>query len=559
MLTLSQQPAELSWSRNNLLFRFQSTDANGDLYGATGVQAELRTTSFFGIPEDESFDVLWTESDGSENSISFTAKDDPTDIDHIPSKDAPGFIGWTDYWILVSEALRAHPVLGPLFTFSVEHSGTGDSLFIEAPEDWEVSIDITNLSDVRFSTHVHPAVEDNTPSNYRVLVDVFFEENKNAGDFKLITQLSAIPGPDGYTAFDISETIDAAIKLAMGNLPIPAFEDNTPILADTIRRYYIRYREDYDDIDPVEWVYFDIQRAICGGVSNPIFANYDFFGAMTEGNSLLTWYPDQKNISAEQPEWIAWYNYSNSIQNVIIELRRFTSTGALTVLFKFEGNNVDVAPGEVLLIPVGYSQLAINNTSVQKYQVRVVDAEGDYENTPVYMSQPRTFYVDHSYYRNKRYIMYLNGFCCPETLRCVGHQETDLEVDRLESQRILEPFFTSSSPQEIQFDQDWVNTFTFRSGYLSRIEVDALQELLVYNKAWEVFEDGYIPLHLTDKRFRIYNSREYLYSVEFKARPRLRQRNYSNVLIPVADGQEAWLTDTETYWQTALGQPWQIP
>lgn len=575
MTTLVQEPGEVAFAKNAIPFKVLSTDGDGNLYRAIGVRAELRTTGFFAIPEDDSFDLTWTEPDGSTGTITFTAKDAYSAITEIPSDASSGYSGFTEYWILVAATIAKHPVVGPLFRVYAQHTVTGDSVFFEArdtDENWVIDLTITGLTNPSFSKHQDTdPVPDNTPNNYQVLLEVFFEDTYAAGDFARVAQLFSIPGADGYTTFDISDILDASISEAIGNLPIPAFSDNTPYLADNLRRYYIRFREDYDAITPVTWESSDIKNVMAGGISQAAWANYEFFDALSEDNAILSWYPDKKTVGPDQPEWLAWYNATLTTRQILIELRRYTSGGALSTLYKFEGNNIDVAPGEVLMIPVGYDQMAINNTAVQKYTVRVVDEAGDYENTPDYLSQLRTFYVDHNIYRSTKYLIYLSAFQLPETVRCIGQHDITLEIaatdsftatplgSRGEVELVIPSNYSSATPQRRQVTEQWENKLTYRTANLPRYEVDALQQMLVSGNCWEVYTDGYIALSIVDKKYRIYSTKDFLYALEFNCVPALRMRNYSNILIPLSETQEGWLTDLDEYWRTAWGLPWETP
>jgi hypothetical protein len=154
--------------------------------------------------------------------------------------------------------------------------------------------------------------------------------------------------------------------------------------------------------------------------------------------------------------------------------------------------------------------------------------------------------------------MYLNSFCCPETLRCIGDFKTQLQVPRSESERILTPDNSSTTAERFQYDQAFDNYFTYNSGFLSAFEVDALQELLIYNQLYEVYTDGYIQLKLTENKFDITESRQFLHATSFQAIPATRQGQYSNIVIPMTDDQEGWATQYGDYWRTTFGKVWAI-
>lgn len=569
MITLQAQPGSVAFSRNEMLFRFYCTADDGEMFGPKGVRSQLDMSTNFALDPGDTLAVVWTEANGEEQTVLFTAADDPDAEDQLPTLSSPG-IGFTyySYWSAVAAKIQAYHLVAPFFMVYAMNNGPSPAdLWIRAlviSDDWQVTWDASGVSNSNKTVTDYPTtVADNTPDNYRVLFDLFFETGYLSGNFTRILQAYGIPGADGLVRIPVDEVIDRALVASRSDLPIPAFGDNEPLKADVLRRYYVRYRESYDDLVDPAWTNGPVKTVMCGGISQSLWATYDFLGNLSNTNSLLTWFPDKKRISKDQPEWIGWYNYTAGDLEVVLEVNQTNAAGNLPAEYKHIANGVIVAPGEVLLIPVGYAQLELDDADeVQRYSVRVVDAASDYEgedSNPTYLSQERTYYLDDRYYLEKRYLMYLNGFCLPETLRCVGNRTHEIDVEREKSSRILQENYTAASPQIFQWRDSHQNRFTYRSGFLRPAEVDALTELLVYNQLWEVYEEGYIPLDVQDDRFRIRESRDTLFAITFRAIPKLKPRNYSNILIPMEVGQDAWLTDPEQYWQTIYGLPWETP
>ena len=563
MITLLESPAEITLARNPVVYRFQTTDENGMPYGAKGVTVTLAvyTNSFL---TGETLVINWTEPDGIGHQLTFVAVVSPDGINQVPANPTT----LSDYQAIAA-AIQAHYQLAPYFTVTAKEPVVGvfQLIFqaIQTTDDWAISLDASGLSNFASNTGT-PAEADNTPNGYELLLDVYFEGEYRTGDYQLVAQLSNRPGSDGKAVFNISSILEAETRRTQADPPIPNFSNNTLSLANNLRQYYVRFRQNYEGIleSPLNpgddiWQYLGTQKVLCGGIAQNLWADYNFFINLNANNSLLTWYPDGKTVSPNQPEYLPWYNYTSSTKNIVLEVRRFTASSTLLNLFKFDNSGVGVAPMETLLIPCGYDQLEIDNEEVIKYTVRVVDEASDWEGgSPEYLSQARTFYVDYDYYLEKRYLQYLNGFCVPMTLRCVGNFTNELKVERQESTRILPPDYTSSTEEEFQYDQSFENYFTYRSGWLTRWEVDALQECLIYNQLFEVYEEGYIPLHLKTNEMPITETRQQLHAVEFTAVPALKQRSYSNVGIPLEIEQEGWRTSFASFWKTVFGKTWKI-
>ena len=115
-----------------------------------------------------------------------------------------------------------------------------------------------------------------------------------------------------------------------------------------------------------------------------------------------------------------------------------------------------------------------------------------------------------------------------------------------------------------QYAQDFENIFTYRTGYKSRIEIEALQEMLIENQAYEIFQSGYVPLFITDKKFDITECLQFLHALQFKAVRSLKRINYSNSLIPCDGalpicGPSNWQSPEDECWNTPNGLNWEGP
>lgn len=332
-----------------------------------------------------------------------------------------------------------------------------------------------------------------------------------------------------------------------------------PVLAPNLRNYYFRYREDYENATALvrAWTYQGTSMALLGGLSQPLHAQFfDYLSMLDADSSLLSWYPDGKIVSPAQPEWLPWHNYTGEDKEIVLELVSYTDSATLSTLFKHEAS-LTIRAHETALIPAGYTQLAIANANVLKYTVRVVDASSDYEGgSAVYLSPARTYYVDHNYYDSIAYLMYLNAFSCPETVRCIGAFTEAAQVDRGIAQRTLGPLYSPTEAEELQYSEALQNRFTYRTGHLTKAEARALQELLLTRELHEVSTEGYIPLQLEEDSFAITETRQSLHSFTLRCRPRLAMKNYSGTLPKSTE--LGWRTAEGGFWLTNFGEPWKI-
>lgn len=571
-LTLLQAPDEISLSRNQIIVRLEGMDDAMATYGYTGASSRMTTDGNYAIPTGFSLIISWTEPNGLEQSRSFLAVSTLVPGAFIPSASLIGsYLSYLAYWEAIAAIIQANLQVGPHFTVYATSAGGNTTLHIEAQEydtEWTVTSELSGI-EAGNVTVVDAAPVTNYPDNYRCHLDILFETEYNIGTWEKVAALSIGPTEDGIFVFDLSGIIDKELRASLPSPLIPEFSADTPVIADILRQFSLRYYEIYDGLDPITAdADTTTYLAMCGGIARNTFADYGFFPNLSETNSLLTWYPEGKSVALAQPEWLAWYNYTGSAAEVVLEVVRYAADGPMQIYYLYgtvvDGTDPLTALGnEVVLWPVGFEQMGLDALpdpdDVLYYTVQVVDASSDYDGgDAVYLSQARRYYVDRAYYENTRYLMYLNGFCCPETLRAVGNLSNRLNVQREESTAQRPESYTGAFRETFQFSEDFQNYFVYRTGYLSRFEADALQELLIYNQLYEVYAEGFLPLYIRNREFPVHVDRQYLYSFEIETQPALARGNYSNTQIPLGEDQENWATAAADYWRTAYGLKWQI-
>ncbi|PHN06947.1 hypothetical protein [Flavilitoribacter nigricans] len=531
MISIVQQPGAIALSRNPMVIEFLATDDDNQPYTPKGVRSELKILSINGLEEDDTITLNWTEPDGTTGNITFTAKDSPSLSTEFISDDTigkpPSPIG---YWRAVAETINGHPTVNRHFkVYAIQYDifpSPDYSLFVEVVEvdsDWVLTMTSSTALTI---TNYDTALATTAPDNYSILVDVFFEEEYGTGEYSRISKHELPLNSTGTACLDLSEVIWQKVKGSLPQVPLNSIHGTDIVIADNLRNYYYRYREDYDDVSPA-WTVSVTKKAMAGGITQDLFATTNFLGTRSAINSLLTWYPSGKSVAPDQPEWINWFNFNVSSKSIAIELKVWTAlSDTPTISYKHTLVDPVVDMWEVANIPVGPTQLVIGDT-IKKYSVQVID-RNDYNSsgTITPLSEVRIFYIDRLPQQEVRYILYENGFCLPEVLRCTGISNNQLNVQREERTHVLPKDYTELSPEISQYKEEYSNAHTFRTGYIGRNEVDALQELLIYNRAFEVENTTYIPLHIQGNRYQVSNTNEFLNGVQFVAIRQLSDKIY---------------------------------
>lgn len=555
-LTVIQQPPAMVFSRNPVVLKFAALDDGGLPFGLRGARASMTWTAETAITTDNTVTLEWTEPSGITGSITFTAKVAPATSTQIPSAGST-FATFDEYLNWVAEVIGAHPQVSPLFQVLIDEAL--NAIYVQARDTdalWDVQF--TGSPGAQIDLDADVATDNSPPDGYKIILDVFVERVYGSAQYAHAASLHADPNTDSEVWFDLSTILHKEGLLGMPDPPLPVFDTAAPYLAPVVRNYYVRYTELVET--PVSTILADTQFFI-GGISQPLFADQNLFGALDATNSLLTWRPDGHEVAPAEPHYLAWLNYTNEVQEVKLAVTLTTPTSAETN-FAYQNNGIEVPAKHVIVFPVSLAVLldamSIENDTVQRYTVRVVTNDSNPETTIEYLSQGRSYYVDRRYFEDVRYIQYLSGFYLPETLRCTGLFQTDLDVQRQESTRILTPDYSATTQERFQFAQEWTNYFRYRTGFMRRFDLDALQELMIYGQAYEVYETGYIPLMLRGSAWRIHETGQNLYTAEIEAMPALRAVNYSNINIQLSEDQDGWLLVAGDYWRTVFGQIWNL-
>lgn len=547
-LTTTHEPLAISLSKNVIYYGL----TNGLLAGR-GVQAGYVTPNTK-IPNGNTLVINWNDADNIDYSVTFTAVANPTADNHIQDNStADDFLTWFQ---LVADKIQAHPSIAPFFKTFIGDDDPVYTLTIEAKEistDWSVEFDITGITVSQTSTTQDlTIVNSNLPANYKIHFEVFFEKSYLSNDWEQVVKLEGTPDAENKIAFQIDSILNAEIKKSYTSAPIPNISTTQAYIADNIRRYYVRYTEESGSpATKSAWTTGSIKTVLCGEIDQEEFARSNFFDGLDSSNSLLSNFPDNKEVSKTQPNYLQFYNYSANEINVNLRIFVYDEMNVQTQIVS-PLDDITVKANQTAVFPIGYEELGLSTAGVdiKYYTVKVIDA--DTQGTDY--SQFRTIIVDDAHQEHERFMLYLNAFCLPEVIRCIGEQSTDLTVTREESKKILPPDYTTTAEETIQHNEDYQVSYTYRTGYLTKAEKIALQEMIIYNDLFEIQDNGYLALYITDRSFKMVNGdRQNRFTLDFKAKPRLKKKITNADLL---SAPTSWVDPANDPWVTPDGDSW---
>lgn len=556
-VALISQPGDIVFARNPVVIQLRaSTTVGGPTYAAKGVGAYFQAALTARIATGATLTVAYTEADGTAETVVLTAAADYTPDAAIPDNSFSGTDA--EYWSAVAVEIAAHPRIGPFFSVSPIVSGADVQITLREKSTlsgWAITLSNSD----GYPVTPLAAMDDSTPANYRVLFEVFFEKTYRGGDYISAALLEGQPdGETGYLFFDIGQVLESQCRAYRSEPLVPTWSTVTPVIADNLRRWYVRYTEQAGiPATTQDWQYTDVKLAMDGGISQSAWAeNPDYLETLTTGNSILSWLPDGRPVVKEAPEFLAWFNTTHADAMLRLNRQLFSATDGLAYENQtwYDASPIVARPYETVLFPLRplLNATDFDNPDAYKSRMVVLD-EADMEVSP-----PWIYYHDKTYYESLRHIQYINGFGVPETWTCRGQYAKRLRVSRSTAQRPLSPGFDAYATDTFQYASESEPQFTYRTGYLSKGLAETLQELLMVGELYDVSEDGYVPLLLTSNDFQITDTRESLHAYEFTAVPRLRLRNYSKRAV-VAPDLNAWQEPGGEYWFDTAIQPWELP
>lgn len=549
-------PNLLSFAKNPVVFKFQAVeDGTGNLFAAVGAYARMDAGTSDKFAAGETMTITYVETDGTTEAVTFTAAAPYTAEDEIPDDTYSGTI--TQYWEAVRAKIQAHHRIAPFFT--VERTGPliANRIYVRAI-DTSPDFSVTVANTAGFTNNAFAATADITPENYVDLLEVYVEQTYLAGNFRLAAQLENTPNESGFLWFDLSSILEAECRAGLTEPVVPVWGVSDTSLADNMRRFYFRYTEKYGSPATVqEWQYEQLRTVLNGGISQSLFAAGDFLAGLNVDDAFLTWMPDGRKIGLSQPEFLAWYNWDTESRPIRLEMQWYDiDTGeASTATQHFTVLNVD--PKTVALIPANPTLLGLDSQAdAYKYRVRVVYLDDALIYQP--LSQWRTYYIDRDYFESERYLQYLNGFGTPECWRCTGEWGKKINIARAVADTPLLPDYNEFAADNFQYSRKWEVELIYRTGYITRAEAEALQEMLIAGEVYDVSEEGYIPIRLITNSFAVTDTNQDLHAYQFSAQLRLDMRNYSKKkLEDLASG--AWQEPGGQAWFDAMLVEWGLP
>lgn len=452
--------------------------------------------------EDDYFNLAW-----GDNSLTFTFKTNPDESGlQLPIYITGNIWEWLE---TVAAALRSNYLL--YSDFKVSYSGVGYNIDITAREKGEAyditfSESATSLQIIAFEDG-----EDDTYRDfYRLILQVYLAAALDYNDILLGSDELPVD-EDGNAEFDIAGFIKPEFAYEFH------FPESGAVFAihraNTIKSVRLRYAETYDNT--IKELFSDGPHFIKdGGINKRDLDFYDsedsnYFDYSANQKHFLTWCPDGKIISVNQPEKLFFIFPIEDVTAQLMCKTTYQGMDSIKTIEEFSGIKSNVY--EFVISPY----LIIDNLNSEKFEIWLQDANGDL------VSEIRTFYIDKKTYLNERYFFFKNSFGVTETLRCTGIQSKNVEINRTAGNVVND--ITGNNAREIKnFDNVEKQKLKSNTGWTSLLSKNPknfknyLRDFLLSTDISEIKNDILFPVNIISKKAFIHKDKEYLYDLTFE-------------------------------------------
>lgn len=378
--------------------------------------------------------------------------------------------------------------------------------------------------------------------NYRVVVTL------DVGGVEL-PELYTYPDASGIIALELSEPLHAYLT-TLQSTSFPTLSQAFAL--DTLYNITLSYREEYGAPPTPQGDEGSAQYAmIYGGVDYRISeaAANGYFANISAVEPWASWWPHKRLVTRAMPNWLGVHNVGGSPE-LQMEIQCFDEDGVLVNFTQppvFASVAMPVPSiNKIGVFPIGPDQLALPD-EVVSYRVRFKGSTSQ-----VYSSW-RTYIIDRVPKRIDRYLVCINVWGVPETIRATGRRTKQYSFSPLVVARPT-PSTRSVRGTRAQVEHNQSATYVYRTGYLTAREVDVVAGLMGIGRFWELEGDEalqLVPLGLNNLGAQTDAANSYTLELEFERA--LPARNYSPRRDDIAQ-------DISPYWLEPDGvTPWETP
>lgn len=314
-----------------------------------------------------------------------------------------------------------------------------------------------------------------TKPNLRFLCEVWLETAYLSGVFVNIAgELVQPADQDGRTTFDVSTLLDAYVQ--------PDWPDHgqasVQLASQCFKRFYLQHSEQWDGSPAPTYTVRETHYLVYGGLDFDEYATQSYFTYLRPTvHPFLTWEPVQKDVFADQPEFLYYHHDSLSDKTFEVLVTFTDRAGATTSAVLYAATGVQCF--EVWRLGTGLRQLRAALGPAVPADVVAWSVHVRSSVTGADLSETRYYQLSEELPPERRYFLYANSVGGINTLACAGKARREITFSNTVVQRSLQPKYDPARGDAFATNVAGVPTLTANTGHLDGPQMEALQDFLL--------------------------------------------------------------------------------
>lgn len=517
MITVTQEPGAISFSRNPMIYGLQSDN----LYQSAG-QKFIGLLNFTDYTNSNRGNYNFTLNYGGMPLVFSVGlnTDDATSGYNLPQVSGSD----PDTWLTLAMArMQGNYYLNRDFTLDI-YSNTGGRTFgirftaKNVGDQYQVTCDSAvqaNTYGAQLATMavLTAGLSKQPRSNFKIMVEVWMML-PDGSDYERLSQAFPDVDDNGSCVYDISGTVSdglAAYGFDRPDLSAPSAE----ICVNTCRKYYLQVAEVFGDSQVIRAVtQTTTKTAIYGSFSKRMVEELLFPDFFING-ALLNFLDQElpvKTTHLTQPEFLTFCAFNAGI--ITIKLRvNITYSDNTTVQIPDVYPFNEIPQYTKVCFPTGYSQLNLglfdNTKTVVSWTVQVFNDQN------VAISQVKTYVLDYTYRPYGRYLLYQNSFGGYISNFTYGRSSREYELTFNSAEITPKGGFKLIDGDIIDYDMLATDKITLVTGFMPRRALLVYRDFILSVDRFLVDKGKALPISILSNSIKEFKDGDNLYSQSF--------------------------------------------
>ncbi|MGN2373462.1 hypothetical protein ACTFAO_07360 [Sphingobacterium spiritivorum] len=549
-VTLIRQPSDISFSRNPVVFEFQ-TDAVLSSPGRE-YKGRLNFPATASTYLNESFTLIIGTD---EFLFGFRAVPDDSGL-QLPAKNAGE--SHSDWLVRLRNAFLTNYYIDREYILTITgNSIQFDSRLITDKVNLGIKNNTVNVTLTALQVGINPV--------YNVSLKIYAELFvKYGNEFKKVVSAPMLPDlTTGRVTWDISLPLSSAL-LAEGS-DKPNFNQPVLEIGSTSKAFYIKYTELYGTRQMAKkWVSSETKYAILGGVPKTMIAGTSVSSLLTTGNVIRFMNVASLGtgmIKFNQPVFLYWLNLLPDLANVNVRVKLFYSDN--TELEYTFGSLPTVKRYDKLIIPSGVHQLQAHLQTADK---DIVQYDVWLESAGQIRSEVYRYTIDYRPQPYSRFFVYQNSLGAFESLYVYGQKSNSFEISKSSARLITITDFSLADGEEVEFDLSLRDKEKVNTGFKPKKDIYAFRDFFLSREKYAYKNNRYYPIGLASNDIEEFRDGNKLFSLSFEVVSQYYEELFSGsdiedeysyapnlqnyIPVPVADPEnfdDRYYLKTQTY------------